>query len=69
MGAEYCIWATSIAPHLNRLVFRIRRRVASATGRALVVLGDNEVLSAFYEAWGMRAYRLHAPRSKSCGTD
>ena len=31
--------------------FRIRHSVASATRRALVILGDNEVLTAFYEAW------------------
>lgn len=34
------------------LVFKIRHRVASATRRALVILGDKEVLTAFYEAWG-----------------
>ena len=34
------------------IVFKIRRRVAAAARRALVVLGDDEVLSAFYEAWG-----------------
>ena len=34
------------------VVFRIRRRVAGATRRALVILGDDEVLSAFYQAWG-----------------
>ena len=35
-----------------QIVFRIRRRVAGATRRALVILGDDEVLTAFYEAWG-----------------
>lgn len=35
-----------------RIVFRVKRRVAGATRRALVSLGDAEVLSAFYEAWG-----------------
>ena len=34
------------------LVFKIRHRVASAVRRALLILGDTEVLSAFYEAWG-----------------
>ena len=34
------------------VLFRIRRRVAGATRRALVVLGDDEVLNAFYDAWG-----------------
>ena len=32
--------------------FKIRRRVARATRRALVILGDKETLSGFYEAWG-----------------
>ncbi len=35
-----------------RIAFKTRRRVASGTRRALLVLGDTEVLSAFYEAWG-----------------
>ena len=35
-----------------RVAFRIRRRVANTTRRALVILGDDEVLTAFYEAWG-----------------
>ncbi|HKC19223.1 MAG TPA: response regulator [Candidatus Dormibacteraeota bacterium] len=35
-----------------RVVFRISHRVAGAARRALVILGDREVLSAFYEAWG-----------------
>ena len=34
------------------VAFRIRHRVATATRRALVILGDREVLTAFYEAWG-----------------
>lgn len=34
------------------LALRTRRHVASATRRALVILGDDDVLSAFYEAWG-----------------
>lgn len=35
-----------------RIVLRTRRRVAGATRRALLVLGDAEVLGTFYEAWG-----------------
>ena len=35
-----------------RVVFKTRRRTASAARRALVILGDKEMLSAFYEAWG-----------------
>ena len=35
-----------------RVMFKTRRRVASGTRRALVVLGDDEVLAAFYDAWG-----------------
>ena len=32
--------------------FRVMRRVAAATRRALVIIGDDEVLASFYEAWG-----------------
>ena len=35
-----------------RIVLRTRRRVASAARRALMILGDSDVLAAFYEAWG-----------------
>lgn len=35
-----------------RIVFKTRRHVASATRRALVILGDADVLAAFYDAWG-----------------
>ncbi|HKW07772.1 MAG TPA: response regulator [Candidatus Dormibacteraeota bacterium] len=34
------------------VAFRIRRRVAGAVRRALVILGDDKVLAAFYESWG-----------------
>lgn len=44
--------AGDVAVHI---VFRIRHRAASGSRRALVILGDNEALSAFYEAWGHEA--------------
>lgn len=40
-----------------RISFKITHRVASATRRALVILGDGDVLSAFYEAWGHDSVR------------
>ena len=44
--------AAQAGEEVVHVVFSIRRPVASATRRALVTLGDKEVLSAFYEAWG-----------------
>jgi CheY-like chemotaxis protein len=41
--------AGDVAVHI---VFRIRHRAASGTRRALVLLGDKDVLTGFYEAWG-----------------
>ena len=41
--------AGDVAVHI---AFSIRHRVGSAARRALLVLGDEEVLNAFYEAWG-----------------
>ena len=35
-----------------RVLFKTRRRAASASRRALLILGDAEVLAAFYDAWG-----------------
>ncbi len=49
---DQLVRAAQAGDHTVRIVFKIRRRVAAAARRALVVLGDDEVLSAFYEAWG-----------------
>lgn len=49
---DQLVRAAQAGDNTVRVVFRIRRRVAAATRRALVILGDDEVLSAFYEAWG-----------------
>ena len=49
---DQLVRAAQAGDNTVRLVFRIRRRVAAATRRALMVLGDDEILSSFYEAWG-----------------
>lgn len=49
---EQLVRAAQAGEEAVRIVFRIKRRVAAATRRALVSLGDTEVLNAFYEAWG-----------------
>ena len=49
---EQLVRAAQAGDNTVRIFFRIRRRVAAATRRALVILGDDKVLSAFYEAWG-----------------
>ena len=49
---DQLVRAAQAGDNTVRVVFRIRRRVAAATRRALKILGDDEVLTAFYEAWG-----------------
>ena len=49
---DQLVRAAQAGDDIVHVVFRIRRRVAAATRRALVILGDDEVLTAFYEAWG-----------------